>query len=594
MIGSLIQGKYRVQELLGEGGMGVVYRALEVDLERPVALKFLRGEFSENSQMVRRFQDEAKAQASVSHPNITTIYTTFTWQERFVIAMELLDGEPFSAMIAQRGPVPAHICLPWVIQALAGLAAAHKRGIVHRDLKPANLMLTSSGVVKVMDFGIARIEQAPGLTRTAATLGTPYYMAPEQVDAARFGLAKADSRADIYSMGVTLYELLAGEVPFHGGSEYAIQRAHLEERPQPPTDFYPHIPARAVQAVFRAMEKQPQDRFADATAFARDLEQCLASEPGNVGVLPPQATPSQIQQLTRPEDSTSADAAQVRRPLTGVDRALVPESNLAEPLSQIPGVPTVRVAPTAVVEQVTSQWEQPTSRGVDVLLDRWFGHSRHPRLVGAMIVLLAVIAIGYGSFMVYAWLGSARDAGAVSRGSASSSGGGIYSSLGSAPAVEPSMPRPPAHSEMPIALPSADLHKPSAGNSQGKNVSTQTAPTPQAAVVAGRWSGSYRGCEDNKETSAIMQLTESPSSDPDKLLIAGRLLVSPAGAAEACTLKGVFQKKNNRLTVWAACGTASVPEFLAVPHASVLSLYADQMSGTVQPNSPCVLIQLRR
>ena len=182
MIGTVIHEQYRILELLGEGGMGVVYKALDLELDRLVALKFLKAEFGDNQLLIKRFRDELKVLANFNHPNITILYTSFTWQSRPVMVMELLEGEPLNRMIDRRGPIPANVCVPLVRQALAGVGEAHRRGIVHRDLKPANLMLNQSSIVKVMDFGIAKIESSPGLTRTSTTMGTPFYIAPEQID----------------------------------------------------------------------------------------------------------------------------------------------------------------------------------------------------------------------------------------------------------------------------------------------------------------------------------------------------------------------------------------------------------------------------
>jgi serine/threonine protein kinase len=266
MIGEQVQ-QYLVQKKLGDGAMGSIYLALDTMLDRPVALKFVLSDMNNHPGMARRFLEEAKVLASLNRPNIPVLYGYFIWQDQGVMAMEYVDGETFESMITRRGPIPATVCVPLVKQALQGLAAAHHRGIVHRDLKPGNLMINQEGTVKVVDFGIAKkLEVEVRLTATNTTVGTPLYMAPEQI------MGKPiTARTDIYSMGVVLYELLAGQVPFNADSLYEIQAAHVHKIPDPPTIHYPHIPKPAVDAVMKAMQKDPADRFASAEDFMRAL-----------------------------------------------------------------------------------------------------------------------------------------------------------------------------------------------------------------------------------------------------------------------------------------------------------------------------------
>jgi type II secretory pathway pseudopilin PulG/predicted Ser/Thr protein kinase len=270
MIGTQIS-QYRLIDKLGEGGMGVVYKAMDTLLDRTVAIKLISSDRTASAEVLQRFTSEAKVQATLSHPNITTLYSYLVWEGRAVMVMEYVEGETLQQMIVRRGPIPADVAVPLFKQALAGVGAAHRRGIVHRDIKPANIMVSTDGVVKVMDFGIAKVLGVAGTTRTNLQMGTVWYMAPEQV------LAKpVDARTDIYSLGVTLYELLSGQVPFRADSEYEILSSHVQRVPELPTLHYPHIPGPCVNAVMRALAKEPDQRYASTDDFsaALDLSDC--------------------------------------------------------------------------------------------------------------------------------------------------------------------------------------------------------------------------------------------------------------------------------------------------------------------------------
>jgi serine/threonine protein kinase len=267
MIGTQIS-QYRLIEKLGEGGMGVVYKAVDTLLDRTVAVKLISTDRAASDELLKRFESEAKVQATLSHPNIATLYAYLVWEGRAVMVMEFIEGETLQQMIVRRGPIPADVAIPLFKQALAGVGAAHRRGIVHRDIKPANIMVNSDNVVKVMDFGIAKVLGVAGATRTNLQMGTVWYMAPEQV------LAKpVDARTDIYSLGVTLYELLSGQVPFRSDSEYEVLSSHVQRQPELPTEHYPHIPKPCVNAVMRALAKEPAQRYASTEEFSAALDQ---------------------------------------------------------------------------------------------------------------------------------------------------------------------------------------------------------------------------------------------------------------------------------------------------------------------------------
>ncbi|HTQ55290.1 MAG TPA: serine/threonine-protein kinase [Bryobacteraceae bacterium] len=266
MIGKEI-GNYRIVEEIGHGGMGIVYKAIETHLERPVAIKALHPQFSSNSGLVERFRAEARAQAQMNHPNIATLYTFVVQDDIAYMVMEYVDGEAFDRMVQRRGPIPPAEALPAFRQALAGIGYAHRMGILHRDLKPSNIMLNRQGIVKVMDFGLAKVMGDRSLTATGVRLGTVYYMSPEQIMN-----RPADIRSDIYSLGATLYEILTGNVPFQGDSDYHILDAHVNTPPPLLSGVCPQVPRPVERAVLKALAKSPDERFQSAEEFAAALE----------------------------------------------------------------------------------------------------------------------------------------------------------------------------------------------------------------------------------------------------------------------------------------------------------------------------------
>jgi serine/threonine-protein kinase len=266
MIGTTIAG-YRIIEKLGEGGMGVVYKAVDLSLDRVVALKALNAELAKNPELEQRFRAEAKAQASLNHVNLATLYAFLVESGMAWMVMEFIEGESFAGMIQRRGPIPSEETLPLFRQALLGLGYAHRMGIVHRDIKPGNIMLNRQGIVKVMDFGIAKVLGGRSMTRTGTQMGTAWYMAPEQV--VNRGV---DIRSDIYALGVTLYEMLSGRVPFDSDSDYQVMSDHVNTPPPPPTQFYPYIPRGVVNAVLKALAKDPNERFQTTEDFGAALE----------------------------------------------------------------------------------------------------------------------------------------------------------------------------------------------------------------------------------------------------------------------------------------------------------------------------------
>src|SRR5579862_1560026 len=266
MVGTQI-GNYRIEEKLGEGGMGVVYKGVDVNLDRVVAIKALNTELRGNAELEQRFRAEAKAQANLNHTNLAILYALLIEDGRPWMVMEFIEGETLEQMIQRRGPIPSEEAIPLFRQALLGLGYAHRMGIVHRDIKPSNIMVNRQGIVKVMDFGIAKVLGGRGMTRTGTQMGTAFYMSPEQV--LNRGV---DIRSDIYSLGVTLYEMLTANVPFSGESDYQIMTDHVNTPPPLLTKFYPYVPKGVENAVLKAIAKKQDERFQTVEEFGLALE----------------------------------------------------------------------------------------------------------------------------------------------------------------------------------------------------------------------------------------------------------------------------------------------------------------------------------
>ena len=281
MVGNQI-GDFRIIEKLGEGGMGVVYKAVDVRLDRPVAIKMLTADLAHNPELEQRFQAEARAQANLNHTNLATLYAFLVDQGNAYMVMEFVEGENFDQIIRRSGPMNPRDAIPWFKQALLGIGAAHRVGIIHRDIKPSNLMLNRQGIVKVMDFGIAKAVGTRGMTRTGVHLGTLAYMSPEQIQG-----RTVDVRSDIYALGITLYEMLSGHVPFESESDFQTMHDHVSTLPPPLTRLYPYASVEIPGVVAKALSKNPDDRFQTVEEFGVALE-----HPENVAVaIPPVYAP---------------------------------------------------------------------------------------------------------------------------------------------------------------------------------------------------------------------------------------------------------------------------------------------------------------
>jgi eukaryotic-like serine/threonine-protein kinase len=265
LIGSLFDGRYHVLRKLGAGGMANVYLAEDQELGRRVAIKILNERHANDEQFVERFRREAKNAAGLSHPSIVSIYDRGEAEGTYYIAMEYLEGRSLKELIVSRGPAPVNLAIDYARQILQALRFAHMKGIVHRDIKPHNVLVDGDGRLKVTDFGIARAGTSQ-MTEVGSIVGTAQYLSPEQARG-----SDVDQRSDVYSLGVVLYELLTGEVPFSGDTSVEIAMKHVSQTPQPPSALREDVPHELDLVVMRALAKDPQDRYQSAEEMEADL-----------------------------------------------------------------------------------------------------------------------------------------------------------------------------------------------------------------------------------------------------------------------------------------------------------------------------------
>ena len=307
MIGKILNGRYEIIELIGRGGMAYVYKARDLKLNRFVAVKILREEYTENEQFIKKFDRESQSAAGLSDPNIVSVYDVGVDGDVYFIVMEYVDGITLKQYLIKKGRLDYEEATNFIIDVAEALQCAHEHGIIHRDIKPQNIMLTADMTPKVTDFGIARAITSSTITMTNQTMGSVHYISPEQ---ARGGFV--DERSDLYSLGIMYYELLTGELPFDEENTVSIAIKHIQEDITPPKTIFPEIP----QSVSDVVVKRPDDRYQDCEELITDLDQIMLNasvdlngSPNNGGLI---SDDSLFQ--VEPED-TAGDAADE----TGID-----------------------------------------------------------------------------------------------------------------------------------------------------------------------------------------------------------------------------------------------------------------------------------
>jgi serine/threonine-protein kinase len=376
MIGRSV-GKYRILDRVGRGGMGTVYRAIDETLQREVAIKVLNADVTE-PESLKRFRAEAITLARLQHPAIATLFELTEDDGDLLMVMEFVRGETLQKLAERMGPMPPDFAAQLCSQALDGLWHAHRAGIVHRDLKPGNLMVTGDGIVKVMDFGIARIAGSEHLTSDGFTMGTPAYMAPEQVRG-----EEVDARSDIYAMGVVLYRLWTGRLPFQGETPFAIAHRQLNEAPTPLKVAKPDLPSWCDIVLARALAKTPSERYQTTLEFTNALATAATfmslDDVATMTLRTPRAVvlPTFSGPLSgaAPMPNQASESARVASGSTAARAAAVGEDAIATP----------RLVPADAPATSSS----PKTQGTVVISSRQMFAG-----VGALMVVLVVLAVG--------------------------------------------------------------------------------------------------------------------------------------------------------------------------------------------------------
>lgn len=358
-------GDYEILAILGTGGMGRVFKVRNVISDRIEAMKILLPDLAGRQELAERFLREIKVLASLNHPNIAALRTALTLENRLVMVMEYVEGTTLAARLEQ-GPIPMDEALNYIGQVLDALKYAHEQKVIHRDIKPSNMMLTPQGVIKLMDFGIARSGTDHTLTTTGTTLGSLYYMSPEQVKG-----EGTDARSDLYSVGVSLYEMVTGQRPFQADSDFSVMAAHLQQQPKAPMELRKDLPQGLNEIILIAMAKDPGQRFQSATAFRAALNNVQASLPATVAKSPV---------LSAPAIGIGATGVLQNIPTAASQAVMAPEPIFAGSQPQVPAPPiTAPAQPVPSVLELSAQ--QKSHRGLYMAL-------------GALIVVGVLIAAG--------------------------------------------------------------------------------------------------------------------------------------------------------------------------------------------------------
>ena len=305
--GMILCDRYEILEVVGAGGMSIVYKARCHRLNRNVAIKVLKPEFSNDKNFVTKFRIEAQASAGLSHPNIVNVYDVYDDDGIYFFVMELVDGITLKEYIAQNGRLSMDLALDFAIQIASGLEAAHEGHIIHRDIKPQNIIVSRNGNVKVTDFGIAKA--ATSNTLTSGAMGSVHYISPEQ---ARGGYS--DERSDIYSLGITMYEMVTGRVPFEGDNNVSVALMHIQSDMIPPRQYYPDIYSSFEKVIMKATQKKPERRYLTASALIADLKRVKNNPNIDIVVAPTSITNSPTQEWTKEDVQAIRDGSALKDP----------------------------------------------------------------------------------------------------------------------------------------------------------------------------------------------------------------------------------------------------------------------------------------
>jgi len=282
LLGTVLDGRYRIEAMIATGGMSAVYRGLDMRLDRPVALKVMDSRYAGDHQFLTRFQREARVVARLKDPGLVAVYDQGIDGQHPFLVMELIEGGTLRELLRERGPMPPHAVAAVLRPVLGGLAVAHRAGLVHRDIKPENVLISDDGDVKIADFGLVRAVAEAKITSTSVILGTAAYLSPEQVST-----GDAGPRSDVYSVGILAYELLTGATPFTGDSALAVAYQRMDNDVSPPSTVIAGVPAQFDELVLQATARAPADRYADAHDMRTELD-AIVDELG----LPPFRVPA--------------------------------------------------------------------------------------------------------------------------------------------------------------------------------------------------------------------------------------------------------------------------------------------------------------
>ncbi len=296
--------EYNIQEKIGEGGMGVVYKAYDLNLERYVAIKAIHAALTSNEELINRFKQEARLQSRLVHPNIVSLYNLFSENNIYYMVMEYVDGETLSQRIKRVGLLPPHQCIPMFIKILKAVEFAHNNGVVHRDIKPSNILITKTNEIKVMDFGIAKLVGEKGMTKTGTKMGTISYMSPEQI----LGEKDIDGRSDIFSLGITFFEMLTGQLPYNTETEsdFILMKQIVDNKLPSVKKYYPYVPDRVDFAISKATKKNKYERFQSCKDFVDYIKEEEIRERENSSVKQINITNSYEQQSSHITTSTGS------------------------------------------------------------------------------------------------------------------------------------------------------------------------------------------------------------------------------------------------------------------------------------------------